>query len=80
MYTLGASYIIPEEYKASNDLYRKFPRHLMGPIRTFYTALFRKIKDRDHKFDDGNYFDTMYDEAMQEPMLEMAGYHAEYIP
>ena len=52
----------------------------MGPIRTFYTGLYRLIEEKDHKFDDGTYLDTMYDDAMQEPMLEMSGNHIEYIP
>ena len=33
----------------------------MGHIATFYTQLFRLIKDRDHQYDNGTFFDTMYD-------------------
>ena len=53
---------------------------MMGPIRTFYTSLYKKINDKDHKFDNGTFLDTMYDDAMQYPMLEMSGQHVEHIP
>jgi len=45
----------------------------MGPTRTFYNDLFRKIKDKDHKDKDGKYLNSAYDEAMQHPLFEMAG-------
>lgn len=72
-YELGASYFIPKSFKKSPILYRKIPKHMMGPIRTFYTELFRHIKEEDHKFKNGKWLDTMYDDAMQYPMLEMSG-------
>ena len=28
---------------------------------------------KDHKDDDGDFFDRLYDDAMQHPLLEMAG-------
>ena len=49
-YEIGSSYQIPKRYFKDSSLYRKSPRHLMGPIRTFYTQLFRLIKDEDHKY------------------------------
>ena len=49
-------------------------------IRTFITELFLKIKEVDHKDKNGEFFDIVYDEAMQQPLLEMAGRHVEYIP
>ena len=52
----------------------------MGPVRSFLTALFLKIRNKDHKYKNGKYFDTMYDEAMQKPMFEMSGKRIEYIP
>ena len=60
-YEIGTSYQIPKHYFRDSSRYRRFPRHLMGPIRTFYTQLFRLIKDRDHQYDNGTFFDTMYD-------------------
>ena len=64
-YQIGSSYKIPNKYKDNTKLYRSKPRHLVGPVRTFFTGLFRKIKDQDHKFDNGSYLTTMYDDAMQ---------------
>ena len=61
LYEVGTSIRISKRYLRNNSRYRKKPRHFMGPIRTFYTQLFRLIKDRDHKFDNGTFFDTMYD-------------------
>ena len=53
----------------------------MGPVRSFYVDLYRKIKTKDHKDKYGRYLDTAYDEAMQYPLFEMARLnHIEYVP
>ena len=55
--------------------------HYIGPVRTFKVALFRQIKDEDHKDKNGKYLDTLYDDAMQYPLMEMAGLkHIKYVP
>ncbi len=55
--------------------------HYLGPVRTFYTELFRNIKDKDHRNINGTYLDTGYDDAMQSPLFEMAGIERiEYVP
>lgn len=46
---------------------------VIGALRTFYVDLYRKIEMKDHKDDDGDFFDRLYDDAMQHPLLEMAG-------
>ena len=45
----------------------------MGALRTFQRDLYLKILDSDHKDSNGNWLDTLYDEAMQYPMMEMSG-------
>ena len=47
--------------------------YVIAPLRTFYVDLYRKINDSDHKTNNGTFFDTAYDFAMQYPLLEMAG-------
>ena len=42
---------------------------VVGALRTFYVDLYRKIKMEDHKDNEGNFFDSLYDDAMQHPML-----------
>ena len=49
-YELGNSVKIPELFIQNPILYRSKPHHFMGPVRTFFTALFRKIKEEDHKY------------------------------
>ena len=43
--------------------------YIVGPIRTFYVDLYRKIYDKDHKYRNGKFLDTGYDFAMQFPLL-----------
>ena len=52
----------------------------MGPVRSFLTALFLKIKDRHLRYRNGKYFDIMYGKTLQKPILDMSGSHIEYIP
>lgn len=47
--------------------------HFVSALRTFKAKLYMKIKIDDHKDDNGDYFDAMYDDAMQYPLVEMAG-------
>lgn len=47
--------------------------HFVSALRTFKAKLYMKIGIEDHKDDNGNYFDAMYDDAMQYPLVEMAG-------
>ena len=43
--------------------------HVIGALRTFYVDLYRKIEQKDHKDKTGEYLDTLYDDAMQFPMM-----------
>lgn len=55
--------------------------HVIGALRTFYTDLYLKIDSKDHRDKNGNYLDSLYDDAMQYPMMQMSGMqHMEYIP
>lgn len=55
--------------------------HVFGALRTFYMALFLKIKEEDFKDSNGNYQKTLYDDTMQYPLFEMSGsQHIEYVP
>lgn len=47
--------------------------HVIGALRTFYVDIYRKIHDKDHKNKNGEYLDSLYDDAMQFPMMEMSG-------
>ena len=79
-YQIGQSKDILQVFLEDPNRYREKQRHFFGMIRTFITQLYLKINVTDHKDQNGNFFDIMYDEAMQQPLLEMAGRHFEYIP
>lgn len=54
--------------------------HIMGPVRTYYNSLYKKIDNKQHKDKFGQYLKTAYDEAMQFPLFEMAGFdRIEYV-
>ena len=61
-------------------MYRREQHHYFGMIRTFIVELFLKIKVEDYKDDEEKFLDILYDDAMQQPMFEMAGRHIQYIP
>jgi len=58
--------------KVSLRDYSKKHGMLTSHLRTFYAALFKKIKFQDFLYK-GNFFDSTYDGAMMFPMIEMAG-------
>jgi hypothetical protein len=56
-------------------------RFTASHLRTWKTFLWRKIKDEDHRDNNGNYFRLNADLAYMLPMLEMAGsLHYKFIP
>ena len=59
-------------------LYRKF-KWVYSHVRTFYAALFKKIKKEDVMYE-GDFFRSAYDMAFMFPMLEMASEHIRFIP
>ena len=52
MYTYGSSKEVSSDFFTSTT--RQF-NHFIGPIRTFYVELFRRIKVNDHKDENRNY-------------------------
>ncbi len=70
---------IPKEILESNSLRAyvqiKYP---LSHLKTFYTALFKKVKFEDFQID-GHFFDCTSDVAMMVPMAEMAGPHYRHI-
>lgn len=70
---------IPKEVQKSNSLRSyvqvKYP---LSHLKTFYTALFKKVKLEDFQID-GHFFDCTSDVAMMVPMAEMAGSHYRHI-
>ena len=77
LYTYGASKP-PSSYPAED---KRKQIHVIGAIRSFYRDLYEKIDIHDHKNPRGEWLDTLYDEAMQYPMMEMAGLsRLKYIP
>lgn len=75
-----ASGAIPKEVLEKNSLrsyvQKKYP---LSHLKTFYTALFKKVDFEDFQID-GHFFDCTYDMAMMVPMAEMAGVHYRHIP
>lgn len=60
----------------NNDF--RYVEHGPSHLRTFYAALFKKIKKEDLMID-GSFFQMTYDLAIMFPMLEMAQYHHRFI-
>lgn len=48
-------------------------------LRTFYAALFQKIKKEDLMYGD-RFYPMTWDLAIMYPMMEMAGFHSKFIP
>ena len=58
------------------DIFYNNPREVdyyLGAMRSLYVDLYRKIKDEDHKDEEGEFLKVAYDIGMQMPLLEMAG-------
>ena len=54
--------------------------HILGYIKTFKVKLFKLIKKEDLQDRFGKFFDIGIDEALQYPLLELAGKdHSEYV-
>ena len=70
---------IPKEVQNSNSLrsYVQY-KYPLSHLKTFYTALFKKVKFEDFQID-GHFFDCTSDVAMMVPMAEMAGSHYRHI-
>lgn len=74
---IGISQQVPDHIINSNG-YRQYA-WCSSHLRTFYTWLFKQIKDEDLKYE-GQFAPTAWDCTMQFPMLEMSGHHAKFIP
>jgi len=48
-------------------------------LKTFRNFLWQNIKKEDLKDEDGNFFETAYDQAIMLPLLEMSGDHSKYL-
>ncbi len=74
----GVGAPLPEDV-LKKVLVRRYPSWVTSHLRTFYAALFHKIKKEDCMVD-GKFFDIAYDVAIMLPMLEMASpHHIRYI-
>ena len=52
----------------------------MSHQHTFYTKLYRKIREEDLKDDNGEWFKVAYDIAIYFPMAEMSGTRIKHVP
>ena len=52
---------------------RRSNLHFMGPTRTWYVKLIRQIPLAYHQFRNGTWLDTMYDDALQDFLYDLAG-------
>lgn len=76
-YKMGASRRVPSKI-IKNNTFRKW-YFVYGQVRSYYAALFKKIKIEDLQID-GHFLDMTYDVAIMMPMMEMAGIHHKFIP
>jgi len=49
-------------------------------LKTFKYELWSKVRDKDMRDEDGEFYEISYDQAMMLPLLEMCGPLAQYIP
>ena len=74
----GGCVPLPEEVLVHASI-RKFTAWVTSHLRTFYAALFQKIKKEDLMVN-GKFFEITYDVAMYLPMIEMASpNHVRYL-
>jgi hypothetical protein len=74
----GSCRPIPEDVLIDASI-RYYPGWITSHVRTFYAALFHKIKKED-LMKDGKFFEITYDVAIMLPMLEMSSpNHIRYI-
>lgn len=62
----------------TNNSFRDYNEWLFSHLRTYYAALFKKIKYEDLQHG-GKFIPAATDVAMMLPMLEMAGHHSMYL-
>lgn len=43
--------------------------HFIGHLTTWYVSLLKKINLEDHKMPNGEWYDTLYDDAFQHPLM-----------
>jgi glycosyltransferase involved in cell wall biosynthesis len=58
--------------------FRDFLNRPTWPVRCYYAWLFKQVKLKDLLYD-GNFYPVLTDPAYMIPMLEMAGFHNQYI-
>lgn len=80
LYTYGTS----QEIKSMDNLLQNNKRkkvHFIGPIRTWLVKLLYNIPLKYHQNSTGQWIDTVYDDAIQHPIVELAGVErVSYIP
>lgn len=74
----GCSQQIPDHI-IKHNLFRQF-RWCSSHLRTFYTWLFKKIEKEDFLDRSGKFYPSAWDLSIMLPQLEMAGFHAKFIP
>ncbi len=75
----GSSYRFDEETIKKNE-YRKDKIFHFSHLRSYYTKLFRLIKEEDLQDNEGEYFQMANDVAIAFPVLEMAHEKVVYVP
>jgi hypothetical protein len=76
--TVGYSRPFPVATMRANK-YRSYP-FVTSHLRAFYTQLFRNIKDKDLRDNEGNYLKAANDVAICIPILEQAHEKVAYVP
>lgn len=52
---------------------KRLPISKIGPIRTWRVKLLYNIPAAHHKMSNNQWLDTVYDDALQHPLIELAG-------
>ena len=80
LYTYGTSQdLVNMDYLLRNN--KRKSNHFIGPIRTWRVKLLYNIPIQYHQNSSGHWIDTVYDDAMQHSIVELAGIsRVKYIP
>ena len=72
VYTPGTSRPIRSDDYLLGPEGKRLSRHYIGPIRSWKVNLIRRVPLEHHQFRNGTWFDTLYDDAIQHPLFELA--------
>ena len=80
-YTYGNSHAFSKMSDLLDENGQRIKGQWIGHLTTWYVGFLKLMNSKDHKKASGEWYDTLYDDSFQHPLLEMAGpEHVEFVP